>query len=676
MFAMGRPFGFVLVLALAPTLSASAQPASKPSGYTLSGETCGPFPRLPIAMRPGYCAGLVAGKDDGLIFPRTIVQVPDTRFFVVVDMGGWDAGRGRVLLLDPQAPQGRRVKVLLAKLDMPHGLGVGPDRRIYIGTADTIFRFDPRAAQPAATVEIVLQNLPGRKPKLSDGTVLARNAHPLKHFIFDRTGRLFVNIGAPSDKCATGNNETKPCAAGEGDAPLAAVWMFSPPSGGIFPALRPGERNPPHEVFARGLRNSMALAAHPRFPDEGFALLQGENARDLPEADRPNEEINALERGKHYGWPYCYDLATVSPEYAAFLKASSAYRNLCGDAARYRRPHSLLPPHGAPLGMLYYEGTKFPELAGKLLVGLHGYRLTGSRIVTYDTDVHGFPKIQPPPVHYNVSCSAVPRVFRTESEAQVAAAPGIELIGDWHKVTGVRPQGAPVGMTVASDGAIWLAEDKNQTIIRIDAEPVERAASPLSCGLRTAEQINELVRMVLGNTESRKRLTQVRTDLIERLCTGCHSGFGIKPAMTGAQKDEAALRFMLMQDAWVYPGAPDAGRMHERVWGKGAGKIMPANGAQLLTTEAYRRTLTALDDFVADMVPGTRKRIAGQAVVSSRAGKSCGSLPNQTGVTVTDLKPKEKPGFGRIYRPADRYLNGDCIDRDGYYVPAANLRDP
>jgi hypothetical protein len=181
---------------------------------------------------------------------------------------------------------------------------------------------------------------------------------------------------------------------------------------------------------------------------------------------------------------------------------------------------------------------------------------------------------------------------------------------------------------------------------------------------------------VLGNAESRKRLTEVRTDLIERRCLGCHSDFSIKPAMTGAQKDEAALRFMLTQDAWIYPGAPEAGRMHERVWGKGAGKIMPANGAQLLTTEAYRRTLTALDVFVTGMVPGTRKRIAGQTAVSSRTGKSCGSLPNQTGVTVTDLKPKEKPGFGRIYRPADRTLNGDCLDRDGYYVPVENLRDP
>ena len=107
---------------------------------------------------------------------------------------------------------------------------------------------------------------------------------------------------------------------------------------------------------------------------------------------------------------------------------------------------------------------------------------------------------------------------------------------------------------------------------------------------------------------------------------------------------------------------------------------MPANGAQLLAGDAnFRRTLTALDRFVSEMVPGTRKRIdAGRAVASSisnRAGKSCGSIPNQTVVVVVDAKPKEKPGFSRIYRPADRYLNGECGDRDGYYAPVANLRD-
>ena len=280
-----------------------------------------------------------------------------------------------------------------------------------------------------------------------------------------------MNVGAPTDRCATGPSETKRCAAGEGAAPLASIWAFTPPASGIFPALKPGDANPPREVYARGLRNSMALALGPDFPAQGSAFLQGENARDLPDLFEPNEELNAVEKGKHYGWPYCYDLATISPEYRAFLQTRTEYQNLCTGAAIYKRPHSLMPPHAAPLAMLYYQGEKFPELKGKLLVGLHGYRPTGSRIVFYDVDAKGFPAVSAAPVTYNVSCAAEPtRAFQTEQGA-VAAAPVNELIVGWHRVNGVRPQGAPVGITVAADGALWLVEDKNQTIIRIDVAP-------------------------------------------------------------------------------------------------------------------------------------------------------------------------------------------------------------
>lgn len=585
--------------ALLSSPQAQSETATNPaprSGYALTAETCGGFPKLRITMQPGFCAGLVAAKDDGLIFPRTLVQVPDTRFFVVADMGGWEPNKGRLLLLDPAAPERARLKVLLRGLDVPHGLGLGIDRRIYASVVDRIFRFDPLAADPAATVETIVQGLPGFKPKLSDGTVLPRNLHPLKHFVFDRTGRLLVNIGAPSDACATSKAETKPCAAGEGASPLAAVWMFTPPAGGIFPALKRGDANPPPEVFARGLRNSMALAAHPRFPDEGFALLQGENARDLPEANRPNDELNVLERGKHHGWPYCYDLSTSSPEYAAFLKKSGPHRDLCNNAALYRPPHSLMPPHGAPLGMLYYQGDKFPAFKDKLIVALHGYRPSGSRLIVYDTDAHGLPPVHPPPVRYNVSCAAS-EVF-AENGKPVRAATYTELISGWHAVNSVRPQGAPVGLTVAADGAIWLAEDKNKTIIRIDAEPESAAVGALPCANRTPAQIAALVDAMMKNPEQRRGFGQVREQLIERHCAGCHSDFDLKPGMGNAQRDQAALRFILTQESWIFPGNPEGGRLHARVWGTGAEKIMPADGRTLLNDPAYRTLLTTLDDFV------------------------------------------------------------------------------
>ena len=76
-----------------------------------------------------------------------------------------------------------------------------------------------------------------------------------------------------------------------------------------------------------------------------------------------------------------------------------------------------------------------------------------------------------------------------------------ELITGWHKVNGVRPQGAPVGMTVATDGALWLVEDKNQTIIRIDTD-ASGVVEAFPCGKRTQAQIAQLVDAMMKNPSS------------------------------------------------------------------------------------------------------------------------------------------------------------------------------
>ncbi|MFB9261704.1 PQQ-dependent sugar dehydrogenase [Bradyrhizobium erythrophlei] len=644
------------------------------SGYAVGSEQCGSgtfaFPRIQIDMKSGFCAGLVASADDGLQFPRSIVQVPGREQFVIADMGGWQHTDGRLLVLDPHAAAGKRIREAITGLEYPFGLAIGPDKKVYASTADTIFRFDPLAANPRGTMEVIIQGLPGRRLTLPDGTKVTESSHSLKHFVFDRLGRVFVNIGSHSDDCITRPPITKPCPAGEGASPLAAIWMFTPPAGGIFPPLKPGDPNPPREIYARGLRNSMALAVHPRFPDPGFAFLQGENGRDLQDVFKPNEEINAIEQGKHYGWPYCYDVSTASPEFKAVLQAGP-YKNLCNNTALYKQPHSLLPSHGAPLAMLYYHGPKFAELEGKLLIGLHGYRPTGSRVLIYDVDEHGFPKVSPPPVRYQVSCASEPtRAFQTD-DGLVKAASYEELISGWHRVNGARPRGAPVGMIVASDGAIWLVEDKNQTVIRIDRTKGDPPAA-LPCDMRAQAQIDELVRFVKEDAQKAGYLASVRANLVEKHCVGCHADFGIKPGQTDAEKDEAVLRFMLGQDGWMYPGDPDSGKLRIRLRGIGAEKLMPPGGESLPKTEpGYLRVLNFADYLVGKMVPGTRMRIKQgrpERQFFSRDGRVCGEIPTTKVVVVTQSNATGKAGFSRFYRPADLFLNGECTDADGYYI--------
>lgn len=660
--------------------SVHAADAVRKSGYLLEAGACGSgtaaYPKLPIGMMPGFCAGIVASKDDGLRFPRSIVQIPGRDLFVVSDMGGWNTKDGRLLILDPKAHDGHRIREVIVGLDYPFGIGVGPDRKIYASTAETIFRFDPLAADPSTTVELVIRNLPGRRTVLSDGTKVEESSHSLKQFVFDRTGRIFVNVGSHSDGCVTPAPISKPCPAGEGPSPLGSIWMFSPPAGGVFPTLKADDPNPKREIYARGLRNSMALAVHPRFPDPGYAFLQGENGRDLPNILKPNEELNAIESGRHYGWPYCYDQSTPSPEFKNVLDAPGPYRNFCADRTVYRQPFSLLPPHGAPLGMLYYDDRRLSALKGKLLVGLHGYRPTGSRLLVYDVDAKGFPKPAPPPVRYNLSCGPErSRLFQANG-SNVAAAPYAELISEWHKVNGVRPQGAPVGMTVASDGSLWLVEDKNQTVIRIDAT-TDAPAAPLPCDNRGQAQIDELARFVAADAQNRQRLTAVRTKLVEKHCVGCHSDFGLKTGQSDAEKDEAVLKFMLSQDGWIYPGDPDAGKLRTRLRGFGAGRLMPPGGDALPKSEpGYATLLDRTDYLVGKMVPGIRMRVRAGVVerrFENRGGKECGKIPTEKVVVVIEGQAKGKAGFSRFYRPADIYLNGECNDEDGYYIAQRNL---
>lgn len=99
----------------------------------------------------------------------------------------------------------------------------------------------------------------------------------------------------------------------------------------------------------------------------------------------------------------------------------------------------------------------------------------------------------------------------------------------------------------------------------------------------------------------------MRARVIEPHCTGCHAGFGLAPGIADAAKNRAVLRFWLSQDGWIVPGAAAAGRLHARLWGKGAEKVMPANGRELVAGDpAYRAALEALDELVTRMRPVRR----------------------------------------------------------------------
>ncbi len=133
------------------------------AGYAIGSDRCGSgaiaFPKIQIDMKKGFYAGLVASEEDDLRFPRSIVQIPGHEQFVISDMGGWNRTDGRLLLLDPRAAEGKRIREAVTSLEYPFGLAIGPDKKVYASTAETIFRFDPLADNPRSTIETIIQGL-------------------------------------------------------------------------------------------------------------------------------------------------------------------------------------------------------------------------------------------------------------------------------------------------------------------------------------------------------------------------------------------------------------------------------------------------------------------------------------------------------------------------------------
>ena len=429
----------VCALALVCPLAVAA-----PQPYVRQATTCDGFPRVDVGMAPGYCAGLVlsAPGDDfrhrQIKTPRMLLQLPDGRRWILTDLGSWTAGLGKLWLLQIDAARQVQVKPLLSGLSMPHTVAWGPDGNIYVAEMNRIFRLDLEGDQAHATA--VVDGLPGNR--------LHPGRHPLSHFEFDRNGDLLVNVGADTDQCADkGAISGTTCAESEGEDARGVIRRYT--------YLGQGRWDSTAKVVARGLRNSLVLVRH-----SSGTILQGENSYDFaPNQDRPFDEINVIRQGAHYGWPYCYDLDQVTPAWAA-AKAMD-----CTSSA-HEKPVVLLPPHAAPLAAVYYSGAMFPALKGKLLMSWHGYRPTGSRIVAFDVDAKGVPVVKKDARYPEYSADGV--TFKP-----YGAGPGAEplvLTPGWDLKVGSHPAGAPVGITVAQDGSLWVPDDRNAAIVRIAAD--------------------------------------------------------------------------------------------------------------------------------------------------------------------------------------------------------------
>src|SRR5436190_33466 len=185
------------------------------------------------------------------------------------------------------------------------------------------------------------------------------------------------------------------------------------------------------QLFATGLRNPVGLAFHPTTA----ALWTTVNERDWPDGGAPPDYVTEVRHGAVYGWPQCF------AERRTFLRDPTFAG--AGGCRTMTLPSLELPPHAAPLGLVFYTGGQFPSAySGDLFVALHGSRA-------------GLP-----PSGYKIA-----RVrFRHGHAAGVE-----DFSTGWRHRD--RVLGRPVDLVLGRDGSLYVSDDHADRIHRVSYAP-------------------------------------------------------------------------------------------------------------------------------------------------------------------------------------------------------------
>ncbi|GHA99160.1 PQQ-dependent sugar dehydrogenase [Modicisalibacter luteus] len=235
------------------------------------------------------------------------------------------------------------------------------------------------------------------------------NHHWTKALTASADGRfLYVGIGSNS-------NITERGMAAEVDR--AVIWQIDAETGA-------------HKPYATGLRNPTALTIQPG-TDQLWAVV---NERDELGPNLVPDYLTSVQEGGFYGWPYSYWGQNVDPRVRPQKpeKVESAIV-----------PDYSLGSHVAPLGLDFSTPAVGDEFAEGVFIGEHGSWNRAD------------------PVGYKV-------VFVPFSNSQPDGDP-IDFVTGF-LTDDNKTRGRPVGLTVAPDGAVIIADDLSNTVWRVTRE--------------------------------------------------------------------------------------------------------------------------------------------------------------------------------------------------------------
>jgi glucose/arabinose dehydrogenase len=172
---------------------------------------------------------------------------------------------GDVLMLRDENGDGKAdEQVVVASRPDMHGIAID-GTRMYLATVNDVYVTEINADGTLQELSRIIDDLP------------EAGQHPNRTLAIGPEGMLFITVGSTCNACGESNPEN------------ATVLRASPDGSS-------------RTIFASGLRNTIGFDWHP----ETGELWAMDHGIDWLGDNEQQEELNLIEEGRQYGWPYIY----------------------------------------------------------------------------------------------------------------------------------------------------------------------------------------------------------------------------------------------------------------------------------------------------------------------------------------------------------------------------------
>jgi len=354
---------------------------------------------------PGFEVSLYADK---LANPRQTYVLPNKDVLVVESIREWP---GRA---DRPEKSANRITLFRdadndGKPDLRETFLTGlnmPEGMLLLGNWFYVGNTDSVVRYPYRTGQTKID---GKGEKILD---LPAGGHHTRTLIADPTGKkIYIAIGSASNV----DEEN----VWEKDQRRAGIVEINPDGSGA-------------RIFARGIRNPVGMDWEPKTK----TLWTVVNERDLLGDDLVPDYLTSVRDGAFYGWPYSYFGQNEDP------RKKGQRPDLVAKAIK---PDYALGSHTASLGLAFYNGKAFPErYQGGAFIGMHG-SWNRSKMVGYKV------------------------VFIPFANGKPAGPIEDILTGFIADESKFEAYGRPVGVALAADGSLLVADDVGDVVWRVAA---------------------------------------------------------------------------------------------------------------------------------------------------------------------------------------------------------------